>query len=415
MLYTILIFAICSVIAHLVVHNPPRSFWALMLSLYYRHINFVGSRVEDDIATIVVANHANGFIDPFVLQVALGKRLVRTIRADWLQHWLVKWFVHLIGAVPLAPKGKGRLNQSSFSQLVHDMGKGKWVVIFPEGLSHNRSKPRPFKKGAAYIAEQYIKQTGKPVRILQVALFYGEKSRMNSDIWVTVAGQTVYDPQQGIADKDQAVSQWQENIQDALPGPIKTAEKKQITWLAHSLSAFTHQATSLTSIKAILQKNSQLTALHCWLTQANIELDVLRYHKRIREILFRFGLELTIFVSGLPFAVIGLLCHAPMLIIHYWLTRQHSTAEDKWASHAYIIGIPLYLAWWLSIGFIFHSFWIALAAVACGLYSLFYWKTWAQRIRVLVTTSQALFEPKIRNQILATAESAISSLLNTPS
>ncbi|MEJ2064243.1 MAG: 1-acyl-sn-glycerol-3-phosphate acyltransferase [Reinekea sp.] len=130
MLYTILIFAICSVIAHLVVHNPPRSFWALMLSLYYRHINFVGSRVEDDIATIVVANHANGFIDPFVLQVALGKRLVRTIRADWLQHWLVKWFVHLIGAVPLAPKGKGRLNQSSFSQLVHDMEKANGWSFF---------------------------------------------------------------------------------------------------------------------------------------------------------------------------------------------------------------------------------------------------------------------------------------------
>ena len=392
--------------AHLSLLRPTKSYWALLMSIYYRRIHITGKVPKDDMATIVIANHTNGFIDPFILQIALGRPLCRTVRADWTGHWLIKWFVKALGAMPLA-QGRGAFNRQSFNKLTEALADQRWVVMFPEGINHDRHQLYSFKTGAAFLAEHYMRQTGQPVRVLQLAVFYEDKSRPYSDVWVCHAGCDEYEPKSGLGDKKQIVARWQSAIQQALPRPLSAPEQKQVTWLLRTLSSCCKKAPSVTSAMALLKHNSQLTALYCWLEQANIDFAVLYKHRTAPALTWRLLRESTILLCGLPIAVFGLAANAPIFTLHYGLTHQYSDSQGQWASNAYVIGLPLYSCWAVLIVSVLPPI-TAAGLLAAGLYSLFFWPRWHRRLRVIATAGRALSVPSTRNNILSLAESVLA-------
>jgi 1-acyl-sn-glycerol-3-phosphate acyltransferase len=406
----IIIFTIATaLLAHLYVHKLPTNAWSFLLSLFYKNIHFIGDKPESkDIATIVVANHANAFIDPFALEVALNRQLLRTVRADWLEHWLVKWLIRVIGAVPISRFRKDRndKNMNSFRVLYNALNKGKWVVIFPEGESHNRSKLKPFKKGTAHIAEHYMLNTGKPVRVIQLAIHYSDKSKLNSNIWVSSVKETVYQPTDTNFNIHSESENWQRNIQNALPGPMRKAELAKLNWINQSLCDLNQQPSTLSEPKQNWTLNSQLTQLYSWLDVSGLNLSVLGRHIGNISLLSRLLAEFIILIVGLPIAIIGLLTHLPSSAIHYGLTRFNSQAADKWASNAYVIGLPLYPIFWFGLIF-FTSPALAMLVMISGLYALFYWKTWTDRKKALFTAFSCFSQPTVRKTVIGFANKTL--------
>lgn len=383
-----------TVFAHLYVHKLPSSFWAAILSLYYRNIRLIGEPPKtSDLPTLVVANHPNAFIDPFVLEVALKRPLLRTIRADWLNHWLVKWLVRVIGAVPLAQaKNKdAAANKDSFKQLFQTLNQDKWVVIFPEGISHNRSRLKPFKKGAAHIAKQFMKETGQPIRVIQLALHYADKSRLNSNVWVQLAEETTYAPHEQL-DTRIETENWQHNIQATLPAVLRRAETSQLDWINQSLCDLHQPPGLLATTQKNSRQNSQVSNLQSWVNMTGLDLAILTRHTSVASLTCRFFSDATIALVGLPFAIFGVLSHSFVAASHYLITRQQSTAADKWASNSFVIGIPLYLLFWLG-WILFLNPAIGMFVAMTGFYSLFYFHTWNARKKSLYSVYCCLAQP----------------------
>ena len=394
--------------AHLYVHKLPTGSWSFLLSFFYRDIHSNSSFPVDNTATIVVANHPNAFIDPFAAQVALNRSLVRTVRADWLHHWLVKWFIRCIGAVPLArfKQDKHSLNRGSFKLLHDELSRGKWVIIFPEGISHNRSKLKKFKRGAAHIAAEYMAQTGKPVRILQLAIYYTDKSRLNSDIWIEKAGETVYQPGTAKLDIAKETEQWQRNIQSALPGKLRTREKQKLNSVNSYLDIMTNNHSHLIADPQFWHKDTQIAQLHTWLQMSGLDLKVLTQQKTAMTLILILIAEMIVLISGLPVAMLGLIVNIPLALVHYLVTRQQSRAEDKWASNAYVIGLPLYPLFWISIAILFNPL-AGLIACISGIYGLLYWTNWAKRKKNLFTAFNCLAQPGAQQSVQQLAREAL--------
>jgi 1-acyl-sn-glycerol-3-phosphate acyltransferase len=400
-------------VAHVYVHRLPTTFWELALSLFYRRIHLRGKQPsdDDDLATLVISNHANAFIDPFAIQVALGKPLIRTVRADWLEHWLVRWFVRAVGAVPLARLkiDANNQNRTSFQQLNQALDQGKWVVVFPEGISHNRSKLHPFKKGAAHLAKQYVETTGKPIRVIQLGLYYTDKSRLHSDIWVNVAQEKVYSSVKALSDLSVEAEQWRQNIQDVLPKTLRRHEQKTLNWLNNSIRSISDQSSPFIRDFKPWQSNSQALQFRSWLNLTGLELSVLNRHQSLFSQCLRLFADISILVMGLPIALAGLLIHVPVATLHYGLTRKHSAAEDKWASSAYIIGTPLYAVFWLASYALFGAA-FGLIAVFSGVYALYYWRNWGARNRALYTVFRCLSAPETRPHVINLAKRTLFTL-----
>jgi 1-acyl-sn-glycerol-3-phosphate acyltransferase len=396
------------VLAHLYIYRLPRSVWSALLSLYYRNIHFIGSRPEEsDIATIIVSNHPNAFIDPFALQVALKHPLVRTVRADWLQHWLVKWLIKMIGAVPLArfKKDKGQPNRSSFRQLHKALDEGKWIVVFPEGVSHNRSRLKDFKKGTAHIAKHYMTTTGKPIRVIQVALHYSDKSKLNSNIWVQTAKETVYTPDKSLNIAEQSAI-WRGNIQAALPQMMRKAESAQLDWLNQSLCDLKQTPDELSATIEHCRHNSQLAQMQSWLKVTGLDLSVLQRHSTQPSMILRLLSESLVVIGGLPIAIFGIATHSLIVGVHYLLTKYHSSAADKWASNSFVIGIPLYSVFWFAL-LIAGGPLLALSTIFAGIYSLKYCQNWEARKKALFTSFSSLSKPHSRELVLDLAQKTL--------
>lgn len=399
-------------VSHARLTHIPRSFWGMVLSLYYRQVHFDDRIPESDVATIVVANHCNAFIDPFALQVALNRPLVRTIRADWLQHWLVKWFAKLAGAVPLAPRkiAPQQSNHDSFKALQQELSLGKWVVFFPEGISHNRSRLHPFRNGAAALAKHYLESTGQPVRVVQLSLFYGDKSRLGSDVWVQLSGINEYHDRDDLTSSTDISEQWRQTIQAQIPQKLRAPQRDRLTWLKSAIPSRNSFELSSTLNADSWQSSTQVTQLHAWLKVAGLDLQVLRRHPTTGSQLGRLFNELMVFILGLPIALLGMIVHLPVATVHYFLVRHHARAEDKWASNAYVIGTPVFMLFWGTLSLLTSpavAFWSALS----GIYALYYWRSWERRKLAMLTVFQCLSYPNSRRVALDSADSTFSGLL----
>lgn len=390
------------VMSHLWVWPTQFKKWSILLRLYYRNITLLGAFQKKPIATVVVSNHPNAFVDPFVIEVALGIKLTRTIRSDWTRHWLVGRLVNLIGAVPLASKTS---NGGAFSHLIASMKAGRAVILFPEGESHNRPRVKPFRKGTAHLIKQYIQQTQQPVRVVQVATYYGDKSKLYSDVWVKVADDQMYTNDQ--FDIETETKRWQENIASALPAKVHRQSKDRLNWLLNSMVSLRPEDLSRLNLSES-GTNSEVNLLKHWLCRQQYYLCALRDAKTVSGHAQQMIAQFIVFLIGLPIAVAGALLNGPAAIAHYLLVRHRSFAEDKWASNSFVIGLAWYPTFWL----ILSMFSIELAAIAVfsGVYANQYWRSWNDRKRKLIMHFTCFAQPSVSRLVQKTALQVISAM-----
>ncbi|MFQ3231209.1 1-acyl-sn-glycerol-3-phosphate acyltransferase [Reinekea sp.] len=387
-LYVLASLTILIVVMNVFIIKLPRNKWEAILGMFYRNFHCIRPISNSDHATIIIANHPNAFIDPFAIEAALGIKLTRTVRADWTKHWLVRWFANAVGAIPIASKNS---NKQAFKRLINTLDSGRAVILFPEGQSHNRSKLKTFKKGTAHLVKQYVEATGKPIRVVKVALYYENKSELNSDVWVDVVGETIYtDNQFNICEQTKL---WQQQINDSLPHYNRTADKQRLNWALQTIMSINPSLLTSLNVLKTASTTGQMTLLRHWLSRAQYNLGTLKTKQNTFCHLAMAVAHTGVFITGIPILMFGAMLNAPAALAHYALTSWQSNAEDKWASNAFILGMSIYSVYWLVLVLVSSPL-TALAIAASGIYANYFAQTWGDRKRKLTTHFGCISQPQ---------------------
>ena len=105
---------------------------------------------------IVLGNHPNALIDPFMVVSRLVRPVFFLGNASLFKHWFANWFLNTFYTIPIErPKdvgGRPVNNAQAFQRSREHLMKGGALYIAPEGTSEREYRLRPIKTGAARIA-----------------------------------------------------------------------------------------------------------------------------------------------------------------------------------------------------------------------------------------------------------------------
>ncbi|MDQ2667653.1 MAG: lysophospholipid acyltransferase family protein [Gemmatimonadota bacterium] len=167
------------------------------LRWYYSELIVQGrENIPVDGPLLVVANHSNALVDALLVGTIIPRRVLVTARATLFDGRALAGLLRRIGVVPLlrdqdvvasadAPARLTR-NDTSLEQVTEALRLGEGVLIFPEGISHDRPTMAPLKSGAARIALQALGKGARTLNILPVGLVYEEKERPGTRVLVTI-------------------------------------------------------------------------------------------------------------------------------------------------------------------------------------------------------------------------------------
>lgn len=156
------------------------------LRWYYSELIVQGrENIPVDQPVLVVANHPNALVDALIVGTTIRRRVLITARATLFESRALASVLRRIGVVPLlrvqdvpvnagTPGFLGR-NDASLERVTDALRQGEVVLIFPEGISHDRPSMAPLKSGAARIALQAREKGAQRLCVLPVGLIYEAK------------------------------------------------------------------------------------------------------------------------------------------------------------------------------------------------------------------------------------------------
>jgi 1-acyl-sn-glycerol-3-phosphate acyltransferase len=157
----------------------------LLVRLFYR-VERTGLDVPDG-PVLLVANHANGLLDPAIVVVTSRRRPRFLGKSTLFSIPVVGWFVRQVGTIPVFRRTDGAdtsRNEEMFRAVQAALASGDAVCLFPEGISHSSGRLEPLKTGAARIALGAAAK-GVPVRVVPIGLNFQDKEVFRSSVIVT--------------------------------------------------------------------------------------------------------------------------------------------------------------------------------------------------------------------------------------
>lgn len=142
-----------------------------------------------DKPTIIVANHQNGMMDPFMACAFAPRQLHWLTRADIFKSPLAYKFLTNINMLPIYRERDkvadiGDKNKAIFHECYNRLANGNVVCLFPEGNHNNVKHLRTLKKGVARLAFGTLENKGKEldVQIVPLGIEYGAFNLFRSDL-----------------------------------------------------------------------------------------------------------------------------------------------------------------------------------------------------------------------------------------
>lgn len=196
--------------------------WVARVALdwFYAGVEVEGAdAVPADAPLLVVANHPNQLIDALLVACTLGRRVSFTGKAVLMSNPVVALLGRAVGFVPLirvqderamrrgAPPGGsiapsaaagdtgtargGAIapdrNAAAFDAIVSALRRREAVLLFPEGISHDRPELAPIRTGAARIALQARDEGGvRDLHLVAVGLTFERKWAPRSRVLVRI-------------------------------------------------------------------------------------------------------------------------------------------------------------------------------------------------------------------------------------
>ncbi|MES9945742.1 MAG: 1-acyl-sn-glycerol-3-phosphate acyltransferase [Candidatus Thiodiazotropha sp.] len=166
-----------------------QGFCRLVVRVFYRRFEVVGrENLPAGQGTILCANHVNALADAVVLQAATTKAIRPLARSGLFDNPVLKPILGLIGAVPIYRRGDPGAdvsnNKDTFSRCYELLAEGETLIIFPEGQSHDVPRLMTLKTGAARLALETTRVTGRQPALIPVGLTFPEKGQFRSSVLV---------------------------------------------------------------------------------------------------------------------------------------------------------------------------------------------------------------------------------------
>ena len=125
--------------------------------LYFKNKFVTGKEnIPEGRPVMFVANHPGAFMDPIVIGTYAGRSLYYIARGESFKNKLAAWFFRRIHMIPVYRKEETpeltHKNEGVFNACYEHFGKGRSLMIFPEGTSKIEYRLRKVKSGAARIA-----------------------------------------------------------------------------------------------------------------------------------------------------------------------------------------------------------------------------------------------------------------------
>ena len=189
---------------------------SIALRLFFRRIETTNvEKVPSDKPVIFVLNHPNGLVDPALVFVSLPRRVSFLAKSTLFQIPIGGAIIRALEALPVYRRidagGDMSKNLETFRVCRELLANNRCIAIFPEGISHDETKLKPIKTGAARIAlgalgvgEKEVGENGKKgereteqttddrppatdhldLQIMAVGLFYTSKTAFRSEVLI---------------------------------------------------------------------------------------------------------------------------------------------------------------------------------------------------------------------------------------
>src|SRR5712691_6829574 len=162
-----------------------RALFRLALRIFFRRVEVEGvERVPLEGAVFFVVNHPNALVDPLLLLCFAPRPVSVLAKAPLFSMPVIGSFVRAFDSIPVYrsqdPGTDLSRNRETFEAARGLLSRGGSLVLFPEGASHDDSKLRRLKTGAARIALGAAALSGWPIALVPAGLYYTWKQRFRS-------------------------------------------------------------------------------------------------------------------------------------------------------------------------------------------------------------------------------------------
>jgi len=222
-------------------------FFRAVMRVYFRRVAVTGLDELPGVGGgVLVAWHPNGLVDPGLILTSFPRRVVMGARAGLFKVPLLGQLMRAIGTVPIHrpqdgteadPEKRRAANRASLEGLGREVADGSWACLFPEGTSHDHSRPLIVKTGAAhlyYLARRLRPE--RPIHLVPVGLHYDDKTLFRSEAHVAFHAPLALPPELDRAPADDAE---QHELAHALTERIERALHETAhatdTWEMHDL------------------------------------------------------------------------------------------------------------------------------------------------------------------------------------
>ena len=404
------------------IYRLLRLFWRLALHVFFRETEVEGiDRVPRAGPLLLVSNHANAFVDAILVVALLDRRVTLTAKGTLRRNPLLRFLIDGLGIVEFQRRqdvGEGAdpsRNDEAMAECGQRLRDGAAICIFPEGVSHSDPSLRPFRKGAARIALDFVSAEGEdraiPLRVVPVGLQYEAKEKLRSAVWIRfdepIDVAAWASANQGDAEaltdlvetrvreltqnfgrrREALLIDWAEEVWSSVVGMPAPLDAKERTYSARVLLIERLQRAweSLASAG-----DSEVAALVGRLRKFRVALRGLGISARelflsmnpLRAAFFVLR-ELEIIVIGAPIAALGLAQHLlPALAIRA-IAKLLSKDRDHWASNVIVPGIVVWpVALWLeamAVALVSSGAW-AVGWLVVAPFTLVYVTLYAERV-----------------------------------
>ena len=358
------------------------------LRVYFRQIEVVGlEHVPQNTPVIFVLNHPNALVDPVFLLCLAPRRVSFLAKAPLFRMPVLGALVRAMDSLPVYRRqDEGEdlsRNVETFTAARALLAAGGTIGICPEGVSHNETKLRPIKTGAARIALGAL-STGevRDLKIVPAGLYYTAKTMFRSSALLYFGRPLEVTPVQLGPDANPpraAVRELSEKIEAALRTVILEAEHEEALHTvsrAERIFSSEREDEAEESLAAELQLLQRFAKAYAVLRVTaperlrKLEVRMIRFEEQLRqagidpEQFLAPGSTFDVFLHVLSRSFIFLFLAVPALLgalIHYpayrlggYLATRLSQASDDVISTIKIISAML----------LFPLTWIVAAVVA---------------------------------------------------
>ncbi|HEY4138227.1 MAG TPA: lysophospholipid acyltransferase family protein [Casimicrobiaceae bacterium] len=178
-----------------------RAIAGVALRWYYRAIQIEGAeRIPRQRPLLLVVNHPNALVDALLVGWIVPRRVLITAKSTLFKNTVAARMLRWIGVVPLRRaqdvaashvQRSGTLdpsrNRETFQAVIDALAKRGVVLIFPEGVSHDKPSLAPLKTGAARMALEAIDHdAARNLAIVPIGLVFERKDAPRTRVLVQV-------------------------------------------------------------------------------------------------------------------------------------------------------------------------------------------------------------------------------------